>query len=174
MPTDDVDPGISNLGEQVHDLLVEMQLPKFSEHLASHWQTSTITYLLLLISNAALFAEDCSKLKFKGEYNASFTTRFLILNAQELGTVDMQNTHGEFDKQFVILRRNFTSGKQTYWWNQPYIRPQLPTPPAPLLSAEEHTGSEVGTVDQEPDTRTIIGKSLPILVTSIRHLLPSV
>ena len=65
MPTDDVDADVQNLGEQVHDVLVEMQLPKFSEHLAS--QSLTITYLLNLIGNAALFAEDCSKLEFKGE-----------------------------------------------------------------------------------------------------------
>jgi hypothetical protein len=76
MPTDDVDPGVQNLGEQVHDLLIEMQLPKFSEPLAS--QTTTVTYLLHLIGNAALFAEDCSKPKFKGGYNAYFTPDSLI------------------------------------------------------------------------------------------------
>ena len=65
MPTDDVDADVQNLGEQVYDVLVEMQLPKFSERLAS--QSLTITYLLNLIGNAALFAEDCSKLEFKGE-----------------------------------------------------------------------------------------------------------
>ena len=76
MPTDDVNPGVQNLGEQIHDLLVEMQLPKFSERLAS--QTMTVTNLLYLIGNAALFAEDCSKLKSKGEYGACFTPNFLI------------------------------------------------------------------------------------------------
>jgi hypothetical protein len=65
MPTDEVDADVQNLGEQVHDVLVELQLPKFSELLAS--QSLTITYLLNLIGNAALFAEDCSKREFKGE-----------------------------------------------------------------------------------------------------------
>jgi hypothetical protein len=65
MPTDDVEADVQNLGEQVQDLLVDMQLPKFSERLTS--QTQTVTYLLNLVGNAALFAEDCSKLEFKGE-----------------------------------------------------------------------------------------------------------
>jgi hypothetical protein len=65
MPTDTVEEDVENLGEQVHDLLVDMQLPKFSERLTS--QTHTITYLLNLVGNAALFAEDCSKLEIKGE-----------------------------------------------------------------------------------------------------------
>lgn len=65
MPTDDVDADIHNLGEQIHDLLIEMQLPKFSERLAS--PTLTVTYLLNLVGNAASFAEDCSKIEFKGE-----------------------------------------------------------------------------------------------------------
>jgi hypothetical protein len=65
MPTDTVEEDVQNLGEQVHDLLVDMQLPKFSERLTS--QTHTITYLLNLVGNAALFAEDCSKLEIKGE-----------------------------------------------------------------------------------------------------------
>jgi hypothetical protein len=65
MPTDDVEADVQNLGEQVQDLLVDMQLPKFSERLTS--QTQTVTCLLNLVGNAALFAEDCSKLEFKGE-----------------------------------------------------------------------------------------------------------
>jgi len=76
MPTDDVDQGVQDLGEQVHDLLIEMQLPKFSERLTS--QNATVTYLLNLIGNAALFAEDCSKPKFKGEYSAYCTPDSLI------------------------------------------------------------------------------------------------
>jgi len=71
MPTDDVDADVQNLGEQVHNTLVEMQLPKFSERLAS--QSLTTTYLLNLIGNVALFAEDCSKLEFKGDSHADFT-----------------------------------------------------------------------------------------------------
>jgi hypothetical protein len=63
--TDDVDADVQNLGEQVHDVLVEMQLPKFSERLAS--QSLTVMYLLNLFGNVALFAEDCSKLEFKGK-----------------------------------------------------------------------------------------------------------
>jgi hypothetical protein len=65
MPTDTVEEDVQNLGEQVHDLLVDMQLPKFSERLTS--QTHTVTYLLNFVGNAALFAEDCSKLEIKGE-----------------------------------------------------------------------------------------------------------
>ena len=70
MPTDDVGADVQNLGEQVHDVLLEMKLPKFSERLAS--QSPTVTYLLHLIGNAALFAEDCSKLEFKGERCTDF------------------------------------------------------------------------------------------------------
>jgi hypothetical protein len=65
MPTDTVEEDVQNLGEQVHDLLVDMQLPKFSERPTS--QTHTITYLLNWVGNAALFAEDCSKPEIKGE-----------------------------------------------------------------------------------------------------------
>ena len=64
MRTNDMDADVQNLGEQVHDVLVEMQLPKFSERLAS--QSLTIMYLLNLVGNVALFAEDCSKPEFKG------------------------------------------------------------------------------------------------------------
>lgn len=70
MPTDDVGADVQNLGEQVHDVLLEMKLPKFSERLAS--QSTTVTYLLYLIGNAALFAEDCSKLEFKGKRRTDF------------------------------------------------------------------------------------------------------
>jgi hypothetical protein len=66
MPTDDVDEDVQNLGEQIHELLIEMQLPKFSERLSA--QTYTASGLLSMIGNAALFAEDCSKVEFKGEY----------------------------------------------------------------------------------------------------------
>jgi len=98
------------------------------------------------------------------------------LTAKEFGTVDnRRNTLGNFDKQFTILRRNFTSGKQTYGWNQPYFRPQLPVPLAPLPSVEEDVRSEVSTVEIEPDKCTVTGESLPILIlaTSVLHLLPS-
>jgi hypothetical protein len=97
------------------------------------------------------------------------------LTAKEFGTVDnRRNTLGNFDKQFTILRRNFTSGKQTYGWNQPYSRPQLPVPLAPLPSVEEDVRSEVSTVEIEPDKCTVTGESLPILIlaTSVLHLLP--
>jgi hypothetical protein len=66
MPTDAVEEDVQNLGEQVQDTLVEIQLPKFSERLTS--QTQTVTCLLNVVANAALFAEDCSKLEFKGEW----------------------------------------------------------------------------------------------------------
>jgi hypothetical protein len=62
MPTEDVEKDIQNLGEQICDVLVHM--PKLSELFAS--QTQTLTSLLMLIRNAAMFAEDCSKLEFKG------------------------------------------------------------------------------------------------------------
>jgi hypothetical protein len=66
MPSNNVEEDVQNLGEQVHDLLVDIQLPKFSERLTS--QTHTITYLLNLVGNAALFAEDCSNLTSKPEF----------------------------------------------------------------------------------------------------------
>ena len=71
MQTDDMDADVQNLGEQVHDVLVEMQLPKFSERLAS--QSPTIMCLLNLIGNVALFAEDYSKPEFKGKHRAEST-----------------------------------------------------------------------------------------------------
>lgn len=74
MPTDDVGIDVQNLGEQVHDVLVEMQLPKFSERLGS--QSLTIMYLLNLVGNAVLFAEDCSKPEFKGTWHAEATQAF--------------------------------------------------------------------------------------------------
>ena len=93
-----------------------------------------------------------------------------ILNAKEFGTVDnRRNTLGDFDRQFAILRRNFTSGKQTYYWNPSYTRPQLPTPPPPPPPVEEDARSEASTVEPEPDTRTVVGESLPVLATSILH-----
>ena len=96
------------------------------------------------------------------------------LNAKEFGTVDSRrNTLGDFDRQFAILRRNFSSGKQTYSWNPSYIRPQLPTPPAPPPPVEEDAKSNASTVEPEPDTRTVVGKSFPVLAISVLHLLPS-
>jgi len=65
MPTKDTEADVQKLGEQIQDLLVTIQLPKFSERLTS--QIQTVTYILNLVENAALFAEDCSKLDFKGE-----------------------------------------------------------------------------------------------------------
>ena len=66
MPTNNVGEVVQDLGEQVHGLLDYMQSPKFSEHLIS--QTQTVTYILKLVENAALFAEDCSKRDVEGEY----------------------------------------------------------------------------------------------------------
>jgi hypothetical protein len=66
MPTDAVEADVQNLGEQVYDTIVDIQLPKFAERLTC--QTQTVTCLLNLVGNAALFAEDCSKLDFKGEW----------------------------------------------------------------------------------------------------------
>lgn len=73
MPADTVEEDVQNLGEQVHDLLVEMKLPKYSERLTS--QTHTVIYLLNLVGNAALFAEDCSKLEIKGELRECLNSR---------------------------------------------------------------------------------------------------
>lgn len=93
-----------------------------------------------------------------------------ILNATEFGTVEnRRNTLEDFDRQFAILRRNFTSGKQTYSWNPSYIRPQLPTPPAPPPPVEEDAKSEASAVEPEPDTHTVVGESLPALATSVLH-----
>ena len=64
MPTEDVEEDIQNLGEQICDILVHMHLPKLSELFVS--QTQTLVSLLTLIQNAAMFAEDCSKLEFIG------------------------------------------------------------------------------------------------------------
>ncbi|KAI0278900.1 hypothetical protein BC826DRAFT_632230 [Russula brevipes] len=76
---------VQSLGEQVHDLLVDMQLPKFAERLIS--QTWTVTYILNLVRNAALFAEDCANVSSKvstvlsifpqspGAFNAKRTRR---------------------------------------------------------------------------------------------------
>jgi hypothetical protein len=65
MPTEDAEPDIQKLGEKIQDLLITIQLPKFSERLTS--QIQTVTYILKLVENAALFAEDCSKLDLEGE-----------------------------------------------------------------------------------------------------------
>jgi hypothetical protein len=74
----------------------------------------------------------------------------------------MRNTLEEFDRQFAVLRRNFTSGKHTYWWNQPYIRPQILTPPVALPFVEEDTKNEAGATEPDPDTLIVTGESLPI------------
>ncbi|KAH9967795.1 hypothetical protein BJV74DRAFT_868775 [Russula compacta] len=136
MPTNNVGEVVQGLGEQVYDLLVYMQLPKFSEHLTS--QTQTVTYILKLVENAALFAEDCSKRE-----------------VEELGTVDhRRNILGEFDQQFTNLKRNFTAGKETYAraWILPYSRPEDFIPPPPSI---QETRSEVSTVESEPDTHMV-------------------
>jgi len=86
----------------------------------------------------------------------------------------MRNTLGEIDRQFAVLRRNFTSGKQTYWWSQPYIRPQIPESPVPLSLVMEDTKNEAYATEPDPDTLTVTGESSPVLVTSILHLPPSV
>ena len=65
-PTNNVGEVVQGLGEQVCDLLDYMRLPKFSEHLIS--QTQTVTYILKLVENAALFAEDLSNREVGGEY----------------------------------------------------------------------------------------------------------
>ena len=96
-----------------------------------------------------------------------------ILNAKELRDVDYRKPIlGDFDRQLTILKRNFIAGKETYDWSQPYTRPPVPTPPAPLL-VEEETRSEVSTIEPEPDTFTIIRKSLaiPTTKTTTLHLL---
>ena len=65
MPTDDVEEDVQNLGERACDVLTHMNLPKLSERFAS--QAQTLSSLLNLVRNAAVFAEDCSKLEFRGE-----------------------------------------------------------------------------------------------------------
>jgi hypothetical protein len=88
------------------------------------------------------------------------------LNAKELGTVDYRRKIlGDFDRQFTILRRNFIAGKDSRDWAQPYFRPQIPTPPAPQPAVEEETRSEVSTVEPEPDTRTVLRRSMAIITT---------
>ena len=64
MPTDDVEEDIQNLGEQACDVLVHMHPQKLPERFAS--QTQTLTSLLSLVQNAAMYAEDCSKPEFRG------------------------------------------------------------------------------------------------------------
>lgn len=94
------------------------------------------------------------------------------MNAKELRTVDYRKPIlGDFDRQLTILKRNFIAGKETYEWSQPYTRPPVPTPPAPLLVVEEETRSEVSTVEPEPDTCTIIRESLAIPTTTTLHSL---
>jgi hypothetical protein len=94
------------------------------------------------------------------------------LNAKELGTVDYRTKIlGDFDRQFTILKRNFVAGKDSNEWGQPYFRPEVPTPPAPLPAVEEETRSEVSTVEPEPDTHTVMRKFLAIRTTETLHLL---
>ena len=65
MPTDDVEEDIQNLGERACEVLVHMHLPKLSECFAS--QTNTVSSLLTVVQNAAMFAEDCLKPEFRGD-----------------------------------------------------------------------------------------------------------
>lgn len=86
------------------------------------------------------------------------------LTPKELGTADYRKTIiGDFDRQLTILKRNFIAGKETYEWRQPYTRPLVPTPAAPLPIVEEEARSEVSTVEPEPDTCTVIRESLSSL-----------
>lgn len=73
MPTEYVEEDIQNLGEQACEVLIHMQLPKLSERFTS--QTQTLSSLLSLVRNAAMFAEDCSKPEFRGMWYAVFCAR---------------------------------------------------------------------------------------------------
>jgi hypothetical protein len=73
MPTEDVEEDIQNLGEQACEVLIHMQLPKLSERFTS--QTQTLSSLLSLVRNAAMFAEDCSKPEFRGTSYVVFCVR---------------------------------------------------------------------------------------------------
>lgn len=77
MPTDDVEEDIQKLGEHACEVLVHMHLPKLSERFAS--QTQTLTSLLNLVWNAALFAEDCSKPGFRGEWYAVLSQESFLM-----------------------------------------------------------------------------------------------
>ncbi len=70
MPSNDVEKDIQNLGEQACEVLVHIHSPKFSESLES--QSQTLSSLLNLVSNAAMFAEDSLKPEFRGEWRAAF------------------------------------------------------------------------------------------------------
>ena len=80
MPTEDVEEDIQNLGEQICDILVHMHLPKLSELFVS--QAQTLASLLMLIQNAAMFAEDCSKLEFIGALCSLLLPKLFLMCTQ--------------------------------------------------------------------------------------------
>lgn len=133
MPTDDVEEDIQNLGEQACEVLVCMRLPKLSERFAS--QTQTLSSLLSLVWNAAIFAEDCSKPEFREELSDPESRKNILQG---------------FDRQFVKSKRNFLAGKDTYEWGVPYSRRQVALTPA--IPSIEETGSELSTIEQDTHT----------------------
>ncbi|KAI0296962.1 WD40-repeat-containing domain protein [Multifurca ochricompacta] len=150
MSTDDVEEDVQNLGEQVRELLLYVQLPKFFEHLQS--QAQTIISMLHLIENAAMFAGDCSKPEFRDELG-TFDTRKSILE--------------DFDRQFKKLKRNFAAGKDSIDWSEAYTRKPVAATPGPVSTVEEETQSEVSTVEHEPDARTVESDEDQKLVDSL-------
>ncbi|KAH9015816.1 hypothetical protein EDB84DRAFT_1567566 [Lactarius hengduanensis] len=106
MPTDRVEDDIQHLGEQICEMLSEMCLQKHSERLAS--QPQTVTSLLKLFDNPAVFAADCSNSNRK-EFRGSDSWR---------------DTLQDFSQQFMRSKRNFFAGKDIYEGAKPYIRKQ--------------------------------------------------
>lgn len=136
MPTEDVEEDIQNLGEQACEVLIHMQLPKLSERFTS--QTQTLSSLLSLVRNAAMFAEDCSKPESREELSDPESRKNILQ---------------EFDRQFVKLKRNFLAGKDIYEWDVPYTRKEVYLTPA--VPSVEETRSETSTIEQEADTHTV-------------------
>ncbi|KAI0263300.1 hypothetical protein BC834DRAFT_938963, partial [Gloeopeniophorella convolvens] len=138
MPTDDVEEDVQHLGEQICELLVHMQVPRYSERLFS--QVYAIPSILNLITNAATFAEDCSKPEFK----------------EDLGTVELRKASLEdYDRMFARLKRNFTAGKDIPEYTDVYYRKQITPTPLLIHSFEEDRKSGANTVELEPGARAI-------------------
>ncbi|KAI0263244.1 WD40-repeat-containing domain protein [Gloeopeniophorella convolvens] len=138
MPTEHVEDDIQRLGEQACAVLTCLQESKVPECLDS--QESTVRAMIHLVGNAAMFAEDCSKLEFRDDLRNPDSRKDIL---------------EDFEWRFAKVKKNFDVGKDVAEAGEPYIRKALDTStPVPFPSAVEDE-SEVSDEEPEPETQTI-------------------